>query len=184
MTEEVPQGMNRNVIIALVVVAALLAAVVGVLIWQSTKSDDAATTPAGTTDTGSGTGNGTGTGTGSTVPFDPATATKVPAGTEPAAFVTAYYKACAAGDFANAWKMLPTSTKKDKYADSVDGYTQQLKGYGDLSNYTVAQPKENGEEVVVTGTQTIQGMPFAYDWTFVKGDDGNWLVKSREQAGM
>lgn len=166
---------NKTILIALIVVAALLAAIVGVLVWQSNKDDGTDTT---TTTTNTGTTNTGAPATGSTT-FDPKTATKVAAGVEPKQHVENYLKACAAGDFTTAFKMLPAD-KQASYG-TADAYAGQLKGYGDLSNYSVSEPKKQGEDVVVTGSQNIGGMEFAYDWTFVKSD-GGWLVKSRNQA--
>lgn len=165
---------NKTILIALIVVAALLAAIVGVLVWQSNKDDGTEQTNQGSTGT-----TNTGVPASGSTTFDPKTATKVASGVEPKAHVENYLKACAAGDFTTAFKMLPAD-KQASYG-TADAYAGQLKGYGDLSNYSVSEPKTQGEDVVVTGSQNIGGMEFAYDWTFVKSGD-DWLVKSRNQA--
>jgi hypothetical protein len=99
----------------------------------------------------------------------------------PEDFVTEYYELTMAGSYEDAYVMLPTATQA-YYGDSA-GFANTLQGYG-ITGYTVDPPTENGDTVVIVGHQDAQGMTFSYQWTLVKGDDGSWLVQSRDMAGM
>lgn len=186
------QNNQQTLVIGLAVIAALLAAIVGVIIWQqstaipSPTTTGAATPPAGTQSMppqtapngmgGQNLGTG-GSGDAAAAPtaFDPKTATKVPKGTEPEAFVKAYYAACEKGDFAKAYEMLPADAKAGQ---DVAAFTSQMKSYG-ISATKIASATGDDKEMQIVGVMTAQGMEFPYTWTLVKGTDGTWLVKSR-----
>lgn len=182
---------NQMVVIGLAVVAVLLAAIVGVLVWQQSNSalpaptattdtsTDAASTSATTTD--SATSGMTGTTSTEDVEFDVETATKVPDGQTPEEFVKAYHEAVAAGDYAKAYEMLPLA-KQQSYG-SADAYESQVSAYG-ITGYTMEDPVENGDDSVsIVATQETPQMNISYTWTFKKVD-GNWYCASREMAGM
>lgn len=171
---------QRQVTILLAVAAVLLAAVIGILIWQNA---DSSTTSTATMTTGDTPAVQTPTGTGAQVPeveFDPATAPAVPEGQTPSEYLTAYYEACATKDYAAAYSMLPVASQQ--YYGDVTAFEQTLEGYG-ISEYSVDAPVESGDTVTVVGWQVAQGMTFGYEWAFVKADDGTWRVKSRTMAG-
>ena len=86
-----------------------------------------------------------------------------------------------AGSYDEAFVMLPTATQA-YYGDSA-GFANTLQGYG-ITGFSVDPPVEEGDTVVIVGHQEAQGMTFSYSWTLVKGDDGAWLVQSRDMAGM
>ena len=113
--------------------------------------------------------------------FDPATAPAVPTEQTPEEYVNEYYQLSQDGEFDTAYLMLPTATQA-YYGDS-SGFASTLQGYG-ITGFTVEPQAEEGDAITVVGVQDAQGMQFAYTWTFVKGDDGSWLVQSREMAGM
>lgn len=169
---------NRNIVILLVVIIVLLAGAVGYFVFADSGADSTDTT--GSTN-GSTTGSTSTTGTASqAAAFDPATATVVEAGLSPEQHVSAYFDAVVAGDYATAYKMLPTA-KQAEYGDEA-AFSAQLTGYG-ITSYTIDGVVENGEETEVTATASMAGGSFSYLWTFVKdGDD--WLVKSRTLPGM
>lgn len=169
---------NTSVIILLVVIIVLLVAAVAYFVLADKGATDTTTTD--TPATGTSTTPPAGM-TGSTpVEFDPATATVVEAGLTPEQHVTTYFDAVVAGDFATAFKMLPT-TKQAEYGDEA-AFSSQLTGYG-ITSFTIDNVAENGDEAQVTATAVMPGGEFQYLWTFVKDGD-SWLVKSRTLPGM
>jgi len=171
---------QKQVTILLAVAAVLLAAIIGILIWQNSSSSSpssAAQAPSGTPTAQQPTGMGA---QAPEVEFDPATAPAVPEGQTPAEYLTAYYEACANGDYQTAFDMLPVASQQ--YYGDVAAFEQTLKSYG-ITEYSVDEPTESGDTVSVVGWQVAQGMTFGYEWTFVKADDGTWRVKSRTMAG-
>lgn len=173
-----PAGPNRTILALLGVIVVLLIAIIAFFFFRG--SDTASTTPdaqaPAATDTGSATSM-----PGATAPveFDPATATKVPAGETPEQYVVAYFDAVVAGDYATAYERMPADKKA---ASTQEQYADQLKGYG-MTEYTIDNATESGDEAQVTATAVMPGGSFTYLWTFVKDGDG-WLVKSRTLPGM
>jgi len=174
MMEETNTAPNRTVLILLGVIVLLLLAIVAFFVLDN--GDDGTPTATGETTTTATTGMPTTTASG---PFDPATATKVPAGETPEQYVTAYFDAVVAGDFQTAYDRLPADKKA---AQDVNAFASQLTGYG-VSAFTIDSATEEGEEAQVTATASMAGGSFQYLWTFVKDGDG-WLVKSRTLPGM
>lgn len=178
------ESTQKQIVIGLVVIAVLLAAIVGVLVWKNSSSNVPAPTTTGTTGTtdngatpmGGGSANSTAD---PAAQFDPETAPKVPSGQTPEEYVKAYYQACQDGKFADAYKMLPTATQA--YYQNEAGFESTLKGYG-ITAFSVQPQKDAGDTITVVGAQTAQGMEFPYTWTFVKATDGTWLVKSRDMG--
>lgn len=177
---------QKTITLLLVAIVALLAAVVGVIIYQNANAvPDAnpAQAPTGQTatpDTAATGNNAQGT-PAPPAEFDPATAPKVPEGQTPEQYVTAYYQACIEGDYETAFGMLPTATAAS-YGDS-GAFAAQVEGYG-VSGFSVDPQAENGDTCTVQGYQQVSDMSFGYLWTFVKGDNGTWLAQSRDMAGM
>ena len=193
MSEQVKSN-QQTVVIGLAVIAVLLAAIVGVIIWQQSQAGSIPTpvtgaAPADPAAPGGMPGGAPGgmpggvPGGGASVPeveFDPATATKVPAGTEPEAFVRAYYEACQSKEYSKAYEMLPAATKQ--YYGDAGTFESTLESYG-ISEFEVKSATGSDTEVQVIGVQQAQGMEFAYTWTLVKEGD-SWLVKSRQMGGQ
>jgi len=170
---EQTQNSQQTIVIGLVVIAVLLAAIVGVLIYQQSQAvpeptvtgapagqTGATQPPAGMGGAAAGMGGAAG-GTGGApagmggnaaapTAFDPKTATKVPAGMTPEAVVKAYLAAVVAGKYEDAYKMLPVDTQKN-YGDA-NAYAAQVKAYGITSGET-GKPVENGDTVTVVATQ-------------------------------
>lgn len=169
---------NRNIVIILVVIIVLLAAAVGYFVFADSSTDSTGTT--GSTDSGSTMPTSTTGADSQAAAFDPATATVVEAGLTPEQHVSAYFDAVIAGDYATAYKMLPTA-KQAEYGDEA-AFSSQLAGYG-ITSYTIDSVVENGDETEVTATASMAGGSFSYLWTFVKDGD-KWLVKSRTLPGM
>ncbi|MDY0088033.1 MAG: hypothetical protein RBS78_05755, partial [Coriobacteriia bacterium] len=150
---------NRQVTILIAIAAVLLAAVVGIIVWQNSKGSSNPAAPAQT----SGMPTQQPTATGAQAPeveFDPATAPAVPEDQTPLEYLQAYYKACAANDYATAFKMLPVASQK--YYGDVSGFEQTLRGYG-ITEFSVDEPVENGDTVSIIGWQVAQGMTFGYE---------------------
>lgn len=181
MSEQVQNNQQQTIVIGLVVVAALLAAIIGVLIYQQSK---AATVPAPVTQNApaaQGTAPaGMGQQPAAEATFDPTKATKVPAGTEPEAFVKTYYEACDKGDWKAAFDALPTAKKE---GNSPDALKEQVTGYG-VKEFKITSAKVEGDKATVIVDQvTGQYGTFENTWTFVKkGSD--WLVESKAVTGM
>ena len=175
MMEETNTAPNRTVLILLGVIVLLLLAIVAFFVLDNGNDGTTTTTTGETTGTAT-TGMPATTASG---PFDPATATKVPAGETPEQYVTKYFDAVVAGDFQTAYDRLPADKKA---AQDVNAFSSQLTGYG-VSAYTIDSATEEGEEAQVTATATMAGGSFQYLWTFVKDGEG-WLVKSRTLPGM
>jgi len=172
---------QKQVTILLAVAAVLLAAVIGIIVWQnsgSAASDTAANPPVDPSSVAQAP-----VGMGAQAPqveFDPATAPAVPEGQTPLEYVTAYYEACASKEYGSAYGLLPVASQQ--YYGSPESFEQTLEGYG-ITDFSVDAPVESGDTVAIVGWQVAQGMTFGYEWTFVKIDDGTWRVKSRTMAG-
>lgn len=183
--------MNQNQVltIGLVVIAVLLAAIIGVLWFQGQKSADLAQSNAATTGAAAGTTQqaagsqaqppaGMGQAAAST-PFDPKTATKL-VGADPGAHAEAYYKAVDSGDWATAFKLLPADKQTGSSADALK---EQLTGYG-ITGYKMVSNKTEGDKATVIVDQVTKDYgTFENTWTFVK-KDGQWYVESKGVSGM
>lgn len=173
---------QRQIVALLVVAAVLAAAIIGVLLWQNFSSGVPAPTGTQTQTPAAPAAPGGMPPASNQVPsvdFDPATAPTVPADQTPEQYVTAYYELCGKGDYETAYTMLPVATQQ-YYGDAVK-FKSTLESYG-LGAFEVSPQAEKGDEVTVVGTQEAQGMSFPYTWTFVKGEDGSWVIKSRQMG--
>jgi hypothetical protein len=172
---------QKQVTILLAVAAVLLAAIIGIIIWQNSgSSSPSAVAPTSAPDTAAVTPP---TGMGAQAPdveFDPATAPAVPEGQAPLEYLTAYYEACGSGDYEAAYGMLPVASQQ--YYGDATSFEQTLQSYG-ITDFSVDEPVESGDTVSIVGWQVAQGMTFGYEWTFVKAEDGTWRVASRTMAG-
>lgn len=184
MSQEQAQNNQQTIVLALVVIAVLLAAIVGVLIWQQSRAIPSPTVNGAAAGGQQQAANG-GMPPQQTAPaeateFDPKTATKVPAGVEPEAYVKGYYEACDKGDYAKAFSLLPKD-KQASYGDA-NAFGEQLKGYG-IDGYELDPAKVSGDTAEITAWQKTPMGSFGYTWVLVKDGD-TWLVKSRNQSGM
>lgn len=108
--------------------------------------------------------------------FDKATATKVPAGTDPKVYVQKYYQAILDKKYDVAFKMQPASSQ-------VGGTVEDFKGtqtmYG-MTAFKVLTSDVKGEIATVSVEQNLgQNGTWGAIWTFVK-DGSTWLVKTRQ----
>lgn len=184
MSEQAQSNTQQTLVIGLVVIAALLAAIVGVIIWQQTSTnalpspnvnaqpaDPAAQPPAGMGGMGQQP---------AAAEFDPASATKLAKGVEPEQFVTEYYSACDKGDWETAFKHLPAAKQVN---NSPDALKEQVTGYG-IKGFEVTSAKVEGDKATVIVDQvTGQYGTFENTWTFVQVD-GQWLVENKAVTGM
>lgn len=192
MSQQAQTSNQQIIVIGLVVIAALLAAIIGVVIYQQTTAipaptaqattgaPDAGTAPADQSAMGAmGAMGGSGQAAAPEA-FDPKTATKVPEGTEPEAYVKAYYEACDKGDWQAAFDALPAAKKA---GNSPDALKEQVTGYG-IKSYEITDATVEGDKATITVDQvTGQYGTFVNQWTFVK-DGGAWLVESKAVTGM
>jgi len=186
---EQTQNTNQMVVIGLAVVAVLLAAIAGILVWQQSQAAQlpvpaATTAPATTPEAPAGMGGAPagmgGAASSAPVEFDAKTATKVPEGMTPIELVKAYHEAVAAGDYEAAYKMLPID-KQQSYGDAA-AYEAQVKAYG-ITSYEMGQPTEEGDTFTVAATQVTPQMPITYTWTLKKVGD-QWYVAARTMGGQ
>lgn len=188
MSEET-QNPTQMLVIGLAVIAVLLAAIVGVLIYKQSTALPPVSAPGSVSDPAAAGGAGAAGGaTGATggqtapdaAPVDPKSATKVPEGTEPADFVASYYAACDKGDWAAAFDLLPASKKA---GNSPDALKEQVTGYG-VKSATVTGSTEQGDKLLVTAEQvTASYGTFVNTWTFEQ-KDGTWFVADKAVTGM
>lgn len=170
---------QKQITILLAAAAVLLAAVIGILVWQNSNSSPSASVAPVSTDPAVQAPAGMGAQV-PDVDFDPATAPAVPEGQTPLEYLTGYYEACATKEYETAYSLLPVASQQ--YYGDAASFEQTLEGYG-ISDFSVDEPVESGDTVSIVGWQVAQGMTFGYEWTFVKADDGTWRVKSRTMAG-
>jgi hypothetical protein len=179
---------NNTLVIGLVVVAVLLAAIVGVIVYQQSTAVPPVTGTA-PADTGAGAGaagsgmppaGATGQEAAAPAEVDPASATEVPKGTEPEAFVKGYYEACEKGDWQAAFDALPADKKN---GNSPDALEQQVSGYG-VKGYEITDATVSGDTASVKVDQVTGSYgTFENTWTFVK-KDGVWFVSTKAVTGM
>ena len=190
MPEETQANNQQMIVIALVVIAVLLPAIVGVVIWQQAKT---ATTLPSPTSTGAapaaggaaanapaGMGGATGGAPAAAAgPFDAKTATKVTSGKTPEQFLQAYGDAILANKYAEAYKMLPLD-KQQSYGDAA-AYEAQVKAYG-ITKFNTGKATTEGDNMTIVSEQVTPQMPITYTWAFKKVG-GQWYVESRTMGG-
>jgi hypothetical protein len=167
---------NRTVmVLAGAVVVLLIAFVVVVLMStnsggsQSTQTSNSATTTA-STDT-----SATGLVSSTSAPFDPSTATKVPAGQAPQAFVSAYYQDMLDGKWADAFKMQPAASQQGQ---TVADFQATETSYGMTSFKLIGEKTVDATATVVIEQNLGANGIWGATWTFVK-QGSTWLVKTR-----
>lgn len=180
MSEE-RNGQQQLTMYLMGAVVVLLIAVIGVLVWQSrSTTPPVAQVPAQADPATSGQQPPAGMGgVAPTGEFDPAKATKVPAGMKPEAYVKAYFEAVVKGDYKKAYDMLPADKKA---AQDAESFGNQLKGYG-MNGYKMGASKTQGDDTSVEATAKTPNGDFGYTWTFTKVK-GELVVKSRTLTGM
>lgn len=181
MSDQTQSNSQQMIVIALVAVAVLLAALVGVLIYQQSQAAKLTQLAAPAQEPAAGQAPA-GMGGASTAPageFDAKTATKVPKGQTPEAFVKAYNEAVIAAKYDVAYKMLPLDKQKS-YGDA-SSYAGQVKGYG-INGFKMGKPTETGDSVSIVAVMENPAMPISYTWVFKKVG-GEWFVESRNMGG-
>lgn len=171
---------NSTVLILLAIVAVLLAAIAGILVFNggSDQALEAGPESMATQQTNTSTGEQAGTAP-STAEFDPATATQVPEGVDPQTYAETYYESVLVGDFETAYAMQPAA----KQTGTVEDFAAQLQGYG-ITDYQVTGSQDLGEQyVVVVDQMTAQFGTFENQWTFANVD-GVWYVQDKAVTGM
>lgn len=173
---------QKPLIIGLAVVIILLAAIVGVLIFQGSgpsNTDTAAQTATTNADTSASTAMQQAMS--KAADFDEKTATKLKDGMTPEKWVKAYYDACDKKDWEAAWEHLPAA-KKD--ATTAEALGQQLSDYG-ITGYKIDGSTKNSDgDVEVTVTQSTSSYgDFTSVWTF-QPSGNTYLVKGKAVAGM
>jgi len=178
MAEIQPNNNNRIVMYLAGAVVVLLVAFVAVVILTSGKSNNGtANVPAPSVAT-------TGTAQGGMAPsasgFDPATATKVPAGTDPKKYVTDYYNAILDKKWDVAFKMQPATSQAGQSVEALQQTQEQMYG---MTKFEISSSDIGDKEATVVVAQTLKepNGVWTASWTFVK-DGADWLVQKRAVA--
>ena len=192
MSEQDQTSNNQQVVVyALIAIAVLLAAIVGFMIYNNMASKGATATGGAastTADTSAASTSGSGSNTSianqmptaaATVPFDPKTATKLPAGMDPAGAMKAYSDAIMASNWAAAFNLLPAGGKKTY--GTPDAMGSQLKSYG-ITGFRVGTPTTSGSDTTIVLEEDTPAMNITYTWIFTKSGS-DWLVKNRTMGG-
>jgi len=185
MSDQAQANNQQVVVYALIAIAVLLAAIVGFMIYNNMASKGA-TASAGA---GSSTVDSAGSSTAdiaqkmptaaAAVPFDPKTATKLPAGVDPASAMKAYSDAITAGNWKVAFDLLPAGSKKTYGTPEAMG--AQLKSYG-ITGFRVGTPTTSGSDTSIALEEDTPAMNITYTWIFTKSGS-DWLVKNRTMGG-
>jgi hypothetical protein len=181
MSDQAQTNNQQVVVYALIAIAVLLAAIVGFMIYNNmaskgaTASSGAAST---TADSAAGIANQMPTAA-APVPFDPKTATKLPAGMDPATAMKTYSDAIKAANWKVAFDLLPTGGKKTY--GTPDAMGAQLKSYG-ITGFRVGPATTSGSDTSVVIEEDTPAMNITYTWTFTKSGS-DWLVKNRTMGG-
>lgn len=176
MAEIQPNNSNRIVMYLAGAVVVLLVAFVAVVIVMSggskTAQTPAATTPSAATTSTTQAGMAP---SGST--FDPATATKVPADSDPKKYVTAYYQAILDKKWDVAFKMQPATSQVGQTVEAFQQTQDQMYG---MTKFEIASTDIGDSEATVVVAQTLKepNGVWTATWTFVK-DGSDWLVQKR-----
>ncbi len=186
MSDQTPQASSQQtLVIALVAVAVLLASIVGLLVFQQSKSAStslpvaADTAAQGTAPINPNATQNPPAGTTGGGAINAKTATKVPSGVTPEQFVKAYNEAVIAGKYDQAYAMLPVD-KQQSYG-SAASYASQVKQYG-ISGYKMGKPVASGDTVSIVAEQDTAAMNITYTWNFKKVGK-TWYVESRTMGG-
>jgi hypothetical protein len=181
---------QNQMILGLGIIVILLAGVV-VIIMQGAGSRSSAAQQSTTTETaeqaatpsaGSMGTDGSAVGAdGQEIPFDEASAVKIPADSTPRQWVEEYYKACDAGDWESAQKHLPTT--KQQVTSAAD-LQKQLEGYG-ITGYRITGENEEENALSISADQeTASYGSFTSVWEFIKNAEGSWLLKNKAVTAM
>lgn len=184
MSDQAPANNSQTLAIALAVIAVLLAAIIGVMVYNNVQSNQLPAPQATVPATGTGASTGIGGATGGAAPavdpnFDPKTAARLPKGTTPEQWAKEYYEACQSGDWETAVKRLPA----DKQASTTpEQLKEQITGYN-VTGYKIVSATEEGDKMLVVAEQQTGFGNFTSNWTFVK-DGGDWVLQSKAVGGM
>jgi hypothetical protein len=183
---------QKQLMVALAVVAILLAVIIIVIVQSSPPGSTVPTGAPGTTATSTEQSATPSTGSmgadgsavaanGQEVPFDESTAVKVPPESTPRAWVEEYYRACEESQWELAWQHLPATKQQ---VTSPEALKVQLEGYG-ITGYKITNEQESGNALEISADQeTANYGTFTSIWEFVKSAEGEWLVKNKAVASM
>ena len=168
---------NRIVMYLSIAVVVLLVGFVAVVLVVSggsnptaTSTTDTSTAPTSTTDTNQAGMASSATG------FDPATATKVPADSDPKKYVTVYYQAILDKKWDAAFKMQPAASQVGQTVEQFQQTQEQM--YGMTSFSVFSSVIGSSDATVVVNQELGTNGTWNATWTFVKAGS-DWLVKKR-----
>jgi hypothetical protein len=169
---------NRIVMYLSIAVVVLLVAFVAVVIVVTGAKMTGPTTTTGTNTSSTTTTDTTQAGMSSSAAFDPATATKVPADSDPKKYVAAYYQAILDKQWEVAFKMQPAASQ---VGQTVGGFQQTQEQMYGMTKFEIAGSQIGSTEATVVVAQTLKepNGVWTATWTFVN-DKGAWLVQARK----
>jgi hypothetical protein len=177
------QSNNQQVIVyALIAIAVLLAVIVGFMIYNNSQGVPAPSVSSTTapSDTAAANIAAQMPAAPTELPFDPKTATKLPAGMTPEQALKAYNEDIMAKKFPEAYALLPLSNQKG-YGDA-DSYGSTVSQYG-ITGYKLGKPTTSGNDTTIVSEQDTAQMNITYTWTYTKVGKA-WYVKSRTMGGV
>jgi cytoskeletal protein RodZ len=177
MSQKTQADNQQTLTYALIGVAVLLAIIVVFMIYRPSTSSTQS--PAASATTASSTSLPSAMTAPKTVPFDPKTATQLPAGTTPEAALQTYSNDVTAGKFDAAYALLPLASK-NTYGSAAN-MGSQIKAYG-VTGFKMGASQVSGADTNITLEEDTAQMNVSYTWTFTK--IGNvWYVKDRKIGG-
>lgn len=177
MAEIQPNNSNRIVMYLAGAVVVLLIAFVAVVVIMSGQNKTAQTTASTTTPSATTTSTSQAGMAPSNTSFDPATATKVPADSDPKKYVSAYYQAILDKKWDVAFKMQPATSQVGQTVAAFQQTQEQMYGMTKFAVYS-ADIGSTSATVVVAQTLKDPNGVWTAIWSFVK-NGGNWLVEKR-----
>jgi len=173
------QVTNKTMLYLLGVVVVLLIVIVALVVVRGQGTQQVAA-PTATNSTGTAPAGSSmpGVKPSASADFDVKTATKVPSGTDPKAYVSNYYQAILDKKWETAFKMQPAASQA---GGTAKDFEQTQTGYG-MKSFKVADSKVEGDTATVIVAQDLGANgTWTVTWTFVK-NGADWVVKSRQVA--
>jgi hypothetical protein len=173
------QDRNRTMLYLLGVVVVLLVVIVALVVVRAQSANQPVVANNATTAPGSpSTSAMPGVKPSADANFDVKTATKVPSGVEPKAYVTNYYQAILDKQWDRAFKMQPAASQA---GGTAKDFEQTQTSYG-MKSFKIASATVSGDTATVVAQQDLgTNGKWSATWTLVKSGIG-WVVKSRAVA--
>jgi hypothetical protein len=175
---EKTQDTNRTMLYLLGVVVVLLVVIVALVVVRAQGTNQTAAVPPTTSAEAPANSAMPGVKPSTSADFDVKTATKVPSGTEPKAYVTTYYQSILDKKWDVAFKMQPAASQA---GGTAKDFEQTQTGYG-MKSFKIGSATVSGDTATVVAQQDLgTNGQWTVTWSFVK-NGADWVVKSRAVA--